>query len=99
MSSERAARFDVSLFGRFQLMGPDGPVALTGRKHRALLAYLASTHPAAHGRDKLMTLLWGECVDAQARHSLRQALFSLRQLLGKDVIVCHHDTISLEPLS
>ena len=54
MSSERMARFGVFLFGHFHLLGPDGPVALTSKKHRALLAYLASTQSAAHSRDKLM---------------------------------------------
>src|SRR5262245_34062303 len=99
MSSERTTRFSIFLFGRFQLLGPTGPVALTSKKHRALLAYLASTHPAPHNRDKLMSLLWGGHVDTQARQSLRQALCSLRQLLGKEVIVSKEDSISLEPLS
>src|SRR5215472_14994641 len=99
MSSERTTRFSISLFGRFQLLGPAGPVALTSKKHRALLAYLASTHPAAHSRDKLMSLLWGGHVETQARQNLRQALSSLRQLLGKEVIVSKEDSISLQPLS
>jgi adenylate cyclase len=99
MSSERTARFSISLFGRFQLHGPDGPIALTSKKQRALLAYLASTHPAPHSRDKLMTLLWGGGLDAQARQNLRQALCSLRQLLGKGVIVSKEDSISLKPQS
>src|SRR5215831_416161 len=99
MISERTARFGVFLFGHFQLFGPNGPVALTSKKHRALLAYLASSHPASHSRDKLMSLLWGGHVETQARQNLRQALSSLRQLLGKEVIVSKEDSISLEPLS
>src|SRR5215831_11692518 len=99
MISERTARFGVFLFGHFQLLGPNGPVALPSKKHRALLAYLASTQPAPHSRDKLMTLLWGGYVDTQARQNLRQALSSLRQLLGKEVIVGKEDSISLQPFS
>jgi adenylate cyclase len=99
MSSERTARFGIFLFGRFRLIGRDGPIQLTSKKHAALLAYLAATHPTAHGREKLMTLLWGGHVERQARQNLRQALSSLRHLLGKDVILSSADTIALEPRS
>ena len=99
MSSERAARFVISLFGRFQLMGRGGAIQLTSKKLAALLAYLAATHPKAHSREKLMTLLWGGHVEPQARQNLRQALSSLRQVLGKDVILSSADTIALEPRS
>jgi DNA-binding SARP family transcriptional activator len=99
MSSNRTSILSVSLFGRFELIGPDGPVVLTSKKLAGLLAYLASSHPAQHSREKLMTLLWGDHLEAQARQNLRQALFSLRQLLGKDVIVSSGDTVSLEPQS
>src|SRR5947209_2461564 len=95
MSSEHTPGLSVSLFGRLELMGPDGPIALTSKKLAGLLAYLASNHPAAHSREKLMTLLWGDRSEAQARQNLRQALFSLRQLLGKDAIVSSGDTVSL----
>ncbi|HSR80548.1 MAG TPA: bacterial transcriptional activator domain-containing protein, partial [Hyphomicrobiaceae bacterium] len=99
MSSERTARFGISLFGPFQLMGRDGPIPLTSKKRAALLAYLAATHPTAHSREKLMTLLWGGHVEPQARQNLRQALSSLRHVLGKDVILSSADTIALEPRS
>src|SRR5215831_18924166 len=85
MTSERTARFAISLFGRFQLSGCNGPIELTSKKHAALLAYLAATHPTPHSREKLMTLLWGGHVEPQARQNLRQALSSLRHVLGKDV--------------
>ncbi|HEY7084740.1 MAG TPA: BTAD domain-containing putative transcriptional regulator [Hyphomicrobiaceae bacterium] len=97
MSSERTARFGISLFGRFQLIGRGGPIGLTSKKHAALLAYLAATHPAAHSREKLTTLLWGGHVDPQARQNLRQALSRLRHILGKDVILSSADTIALAP--
>src|SRR5215510_3646468 len=66
--------FQLSLLGRFELIGPDGPIDLTSRKLAALLAFLACSAPQAHSRDKLMTLLWGSHFDAQARQNLRQAL-------------------------
>src|SRR4051794_10578679 len=97
MSSEHTPRLSFSLFGRFELIGPDGPIALTSKKLAGLLAYLASSHPASHSREKLATLLWGSHLEAHARQNLRQALFSLRQLLGKDAIVNSGDTVSLQP--
>ncbi|MCH8076347.1 MAG: alpha/beta hydrolase, partial [SAR324 cluster bacterium] len=35
-----------------------------------------------HSREKLATLLWGDRMDEQARHSLRQALSALRKALA-----------------
>jgi DNA-binding SARP family transcriptional activator len=69
------SKYRLSLLGRFELSGPDGrPIELTSKKLAALLAFLACTAPQAHGRDKLMTLLWGSHFDAQARQNRRQAL-------------------------
>jgi adenylate cyclase len=96
MSSEHTPRLNVLLFGRIELSGPNGPVGLTSRKLAALLAYLASTHPTPHSREKLMTLLWGTHFEAQARQNFRQALSGLRQILGKEVIVSRGDTVSLD---
>jgi DNA-binding SARP family transcriptional activator len=56
---------------------------------------LACTAPQGHGRDKLMTLLWGSHFDAQARQNLRQALTRLRRLLGEDTLVSSGETVSL----
>jgi class 3 adenylate cyclase len=79
------------------LSGPDGPIELTGKKLTALLAFLACTAPQAHGRDKLMTLLWGSHFDAQARQNLRQALTRLRRVLGDDALISTGESIALEP--
>src|SRR4051812_40925676 len=80
------AQFNLSLLGRFVLTGPDGAVGLPNKKLAALLAYLGCTAPAPQPRERLWTLLWGSHFDAQARQSLRQALFKLRQILGPDAI-------------
>jgi TolB-like protein len=88
--------FQLSLFGRFELSGPDGPVELTSKKPAALLAFLACTAPQAHSRDKLMTLLWGSHFDAQARQNLRQALLRLRRALGDDALSSTGETVSLQ---
>jgi TolB-like protein len=89
--------FQLSLLGRFELAGPDGPIDLTNKKLAALLAFLACSAPGPHGRDKLMTLLWGSHFDAQARQNLRQALSRLRRVLGEDTLISSGETISLKP--
>src|SRR5262249_11710366 len=69
------------------------------RKARALLAYLAMKLDRQAGREELATLLWGDNADAQARHSLRQSLTSLRQDLrfAPDLLLVEGDTVGLRP--
>jgi len=50
-------------------------------KVRALLAYLAVESSQAHRRDALAGLLWPDQPQDKARHSLRQALSHLREVL------------------
>jgi DNA-binding SARP family transcriptional activator/tetratricopeptide (TPR) repeat protein len=81
------ARFRLQMLGGLSLLLPDenqsqSPL-LRGRK-LVLLAYLAlSRRPIA--RDKLATFLWGHRDDERARHSLRDALSALRQVLGETI--------------
>jgi TolB-like protein/DNA-binding SARP family transcriptional activator len=91
------ATFQLSLLGRFELAGLDGPIDLSSGKLAALLAFLACTAPQAHSRDKLMTLLWGSHFDAQARQNLRQALARLRRVLGGHVLISNSESVSLQP--
>jgi DNA-binding SARP family transcriptional activator/TolB-like protein len=75
-------------------------VAVRSRKARALLAYLAMKPDWRVSREELATLLWGDNPDAQARHSLRQCLVSLRQdlhLLAPDMLDIGRETIELSP--
>ena len=72
--------------------------AIRSRKARALLAYLAMKPDWRAGREELATLLWGDTPDAQARHSLRQCLVSLRQDLHRtapDLLDIDRETIEL----
>ena len=93
-------RFDLQLLGGFRLRGAKGkPIAVSGKKAQALLTYLA-LKPGAQSREKLATLLWGDRMDEQARHSLRQALSSLRKALGdgkNDPLAADAETVELEP--
>jgi len=59
------------------LFGADGvEVPIPARKAKALLALLAMTPGERRSREALASLLWELSGDAQARHSLRQALAS-----------------------
>ena len=97
MDTVPTPKYQVSLLGRFELSGPDGPIALTSKKLAALLAFLACSAPESHSRDQIMTLLWGSHFEAQARQNLRQALTRLRRVLGNDTLISNSETIWLKP--
>ncbi|MBN2005010.1 MAG: tetratricopeptide repeat protein [Anaerolineae bacterium] len=74
---------ELCLLGTFQVTVDGEPVpGFATDKARALLAYLAVESERPHRRDTLATLLWPEQPDEKARHSLRQALSNLRQVLN-----------------
>ena len=81
---------DIRVLGTLEIHGPDGtPVgALTQPKRLALLLYLALAEPSGpKSRDSLMALLWPEADAESARHSLRNAIYALRQALGEAAFV------------
>jgi DNA-binding SARP family transcriptional activator/TolB-like protein len=97
----RSSTTTLRLLGAFAIAvsaeRPAAPV-IRSRKARALLAYLAMTPDGRAGREELATLFWGDTPDAQARHSLRQCLSSLRQDLhhAEPELVCiERETIKL----
>ena len=55
-------------------------IKLSTRKARALLAFLIVEADRWHTRDRLAGLLWSDRQQAQARHSLTQALSTIRKL-------------------
>jgi DNA-binding SARP family transcriptional activator len=98
----RSSTTTLRLLGAFTIevnAGRPIAVAIRSRKARALLAYLAMKPDWRAGREELATLLWGDTPDAQARHSLRQCLLSLRQdlHLAPDLIDVGRETIELRP--
>jgi adenylate cyclase len=69
--------------GGFAAVLPTGqPVEVSGKKNRALLTYLALHADKKLTREKLISLLWSDRGETQARTSLRQALAALRRDLG-----------------
>lgn len=93
------ARLRLELLGGFVTRLDDGqPCVLPTRKARALLAYLAVPAGRFHSRDKLTALLWGDTAETQARQSFRQALASLRRVLGDRAgFLTQGDAIALDP--
>src|SRR5262245_2807070 len=77
------ASLAIELLGGFAVRAASGEACVLGtRKARALLAYLARPPGRFHSREKLTALLWGDTAEAQARHSFRQALLTVRRGLG-----------------
>ena len=90
-----------NLLGGFQARLGDGRgLPVPTAKAQALLAYLALPPGRAHPRDKLAALLWGDRRDAQARHSLRQALVALRKTLAgvrPPPLLIDGESVALDP--
>ena len=86
----------LSLLGGFELTGPAGRIDVGSRKACALVAYLAFNRAKPQSRETLATLLWGSQADAQARQNLRQALTTLRRVLGV-VVVSRDDAVAITP--
>lgn len=72
-------RLTLRLLGPFAAsLEGDQPIAFGYDKVRALCAYLAVEGDRIHPRSRLAALLWPEKSESAARHSLSQALSSLR---------------------
>lgn len=81
--------------GELRLETDEGHVLSRRRKPLVLLAYLARRAPKSASRTELTTLLWGERAEERARHSLRQALLDVKQLVG-DAIEITHDAVCVD---
>lgn len=92
------AACSLTVLGGFGLRSPDGrDLALSTRKDRLLLAYLALNAGRPLARDRLAGLLWGDRGDTQARDSLRQSLAAIRQAFRQvalDPIASERDSVT-----
>ena len=78
----------LNLFGGLSIAGDGAPPAGQVRPRRlALLAILAVSGERGISREQLLAILWGESTPDRAKHSLSQALYSLRKDLGTEVVV------------
>lgn len=89
----------LRLLGGFSLADAGGrALPLRGRTAQLLLAYVALTAPRPISRERLAALLWEDCEDRRALHSLRQCLMELRHLgeqASLDVIRTDRSEVSL----
>jgi DNA-binding SARP family transcriptional activator len=88
--------------GGLVLLDENGqPVSSLGPRNLALLTYLAlAAKPLS--RDHVADLFWGDRDEDRARHSMREALSKVRQLLGPDSIPQRSSNVALSasvPLS
>lgn len=92
------ARVQCRFLGPLEVLvdGAPAPAELLWRKNVGLLTYLACA-PTSRGRerDHLAALLWAN--DERGRHSLSQAVGSLRRLLGEGVLVVDPVHLALAP--
>ena len=92
-----ASEASLTLLGPMRLVGKAGedwtPKA---RKTRALVAIVAlAKGPVTRGR--LTDLLWGDRGEEQAKASLRQALYELRDFAGAGLLTANRDTVTAGP--
>lgn len=78
----KLADYRLNLFGGFQLTDKQGKNIDPGpRKVKAMIAWLAVHADIEYPREKIAALLWPDSEDEGARHSLRQALGTMRKVL------------------
>jgi PAS domain S-box-containing protein len=84
----------LTLLGGLSITDPRGlERKLPTRKTRALAVYLAMHPGRMFPRAKLADLLWADEREPAARHSLRQALSSIRELLGAHAIMIDGEAV------
>jgi len=67
-------------------------VPLPGKKHQALLAYVATTPDQSSSREKLLGLLWGSRSEGQAKQSLRGVLSETNKILRTHAQASHTES-------
>jgi TolB-like protein/DNA-binding SARP family transcriptional activator len=84
MTERGEAALTLRLLGGMEIITADGRnITPTGKKLRGLIACLALAPRGGWPRERLMTLLWGDRDEEQARASLRQGLAELRRSFGE----------------
>ncbi|MFL5582015.1 MAG: hypothetical protein ACJ8AO_16735 [Gemmatimonadaceae bacterium] len=83
--------------GRLELIGAGEAGESLNRRRRklAVLALLALERRPVP-RERLLEMFWGEQPEANARHSLSDAISHLRRVLGADAVVARPDGILLD---
>lgn len=80
-------RLELCILGSLEVRVDDRPIALGGKRQRALLAALLLQPRRVVPTDRLVSDLWGERPPKTAATSLHNLVSQLRRLLGPDVLV------------
>jgi TolB-like protein/DNA-binding SARP family transcriptional activator len=92
-----ASEASLTLLGSLRLVGKTGEDwTPKPRKTRALLAIVALAKGSVT-RSRLTDLLWGDRGEDQAKASLRQALYELRDLSSSGLMTVSRDTVAIGP--
>lgn len=92
-----SSEIELGLLGPVRLANSAGDdFTPRARKTRALLAVLALSKGAAT-RSRLTHLLWGDRGEEQAKASLRQALYELRELATGGYLTADRESVALGP--
>ena len=76
----------LRVLGPPELLGPDGtPISIALGKPLGLLVTLAC-HRKGQSREQLASLLWPDLPRAKSRHSVRQAIWVLKNVLGENLL-------------
>jgi len=87
----------LTLLGTLRLVGKAGDDwTPKPRKTRALLAIVALAKGPV-SRARLTDLLWGDRGEDQAKASLRQALYELRNVASRGILTASRDTVAIGP--
>ncbi|HEY9456353.1 MAG TPA: winged helix-turn-helix domain-containing protein, partial [Gaiella sp.] len=79
---------EFRLLGPVEVLGDDGvPVAVPGKRPRAVLALLLLHPNQAVSTERLIDAVWGDDPPASARGALQVHVHALRKTLGVDRIV------------
>src|SRR5690606_16750493 len=86
---------EVRTLGGLSVLEGGNAVQLPSRKAAALLAYLSVNQGRVLARSEVAALFWGHAAPEKARHSLGQALYTLRSRLRSLVLEAgrHHVSI------
>jgi DNA-binding SARP family transcriptional activator len=89
----------LTTFGGVRVTRDGAPLggAAAGRRHLALLALLAARGAPGFPREALAAMLWPDRPADAARHSLQQAVYTLRRALGADAVFPAGPALRLDP--
>jgi DNA-binding SARP family transcriptional activator len=97
-STPHAPRLELHSLGAPSALldGRPAPPDVHGRKHLALLIYLALSPSRKRTRSHLAGLLWPDKPESQARHSLNEAVRRLRVHVGPERLISEREWVSLD---